>query len=69
MRKLAEQTKYSLDSVSSLISETNDGIQGVNQSTDQANTLVSDGVKGINQLDQFFEQVIQSMGQIKNGSI
>lgn len=69
VRKLAEQTKNSLDSVSSLISETNEDIQGVNQSVDQANNLVSDGVKGINQLDQFFEQVIQSMGQIKNESI
>ncbi|SLL35669.1 Uncharacterised protein [Mycobacteroides abscessus subsp. abscessus] len=35
----------------------------------QANTLVTSGVEGINELDQFFDQVINSMGDIKNGSI
>ncbi len=69
VRKLAEQTKSSLDNVSTLISETNKGIAGVNQSVAQANILVSNGVEGINQLDQFFDQVIKSMGQIKKGSI
>lgn len=35
----------------------------------QANTLVTSGVEDINELDQFFDQVIYSMGDIKNGSI
>lgn len=69
VKKLAEQTKSSLDNISSLISETNNGIEGVNLSVVETNDLVSSGVEGINELDQFFDQVIQSMGQIKNGSI
>lgn len=69
VRKLAEQTKSSLENVSRLISETNEGIEGVYLSMGQANTLVTSGVEGINQLDQFFDQVIYSMGDIKNGSI
>lgn len=67
--KLAEQTKSSLDNVSSLIFETNKGIEGVNQSVAEANHLVSNGVEGIIQLDQFFDQVFNLMEQIKNGSI
>ncbi len=69
VRKLAEQTKSSLENVSKLISETNEGIEGVYLSMGQANTLVTSGVEGINELDQFFDQVINSMGDIKNGSI
>jgi heam-based aerotactic trancducer len=69
VRKLAEQTKTSLENVSRLISETNEGIEGVYLSMGQANTLVTSGVEGINELDQFFDQVIYSMGDIKNGSI
>lgn len=69
VRKLAEQTKSSLENVSKLISETNEGIEGVNLSMGKSNTLVTDGVEGIHQLDHFFDQVIHSMGDIKNGSI
>jgi heme-based aerotactic transducer len=69
VRKLAEQTKSSLENVSALISETNKGIETVNQSVDQANNLVSDGAKGISQLNQFFDKILKSMGQIKKGSI
>jgi heme-based aerotactic transducer len=69
VRKLAEQTKSSLENVSALISETNKGIETVNQSVAQANDFVSDGAKGISQLNQFFDKILKSMGQIKKGSI
>jgi len=69
VRKLAVQTKSSLANVSTLISDTNKGIEGVTESVAEANDLVSDGVKEITQLDQFFDQVFTLMEQIKKGSM
>lgn len=68
VRKLAEQTKNSLANVSTLIFETNQGIEEVTVSVTEANKLVSSGTKGVTQLDQFFDHVFKLMRQIKTGS-
>lgn len=69
VKKLAEQTKSSLNNVSTLIFETNKEIEGVTQSVAEAHDLVTNGVEGIIQLDLFFDQVFKLMEKIKNGSL
>lgn len=65
VRKLAEETKNSVQGVSSLISEIHSQIDSISGSVDEVARLTSKGAEQTNKMNQFFDSVVHIMNNNK----
>lgn len=65
VRKLAEQTKFSTDTVSELLNQTTERTNQLGNSLGIIQQSVKYGEEGMQQTEQKFEQIVQSMGEMK----
>ncbi len=68
VRKLSEQTKHSISNIISLIQKTDNQIQNVSESTTEVGTLTKDASAKMNEIQSFFESVLESMVENKKQS-
>ncbi|UOQ45977.1 globin-coupled sensor protein [Halobacillus salinarum] len=68
VRKLSEQTKSSVSEVSELILSTNNQIQKVSHNVGEIDHLIVDGTENIHQINRFFTEIVEAMGQNKQNN-
>lgn len=68
VRKLAEETKNSVQGVSSLISEIHSQIDSIAGSVNEVASLTSKGAEQANKMNEFFDSVVHLMNNNKNQS-
>ncbi|MCK0470909.1 globin-coupled sensor protein [Halalkalibacter sp. APA_J-10(15)] len=65
VRKLADQTKQSVSSISTLIEKTNDQMNRVLNSVEEVDLQIADSVTYVSDTAAFFEKIIDAMGLSK----
>ncbi|QFG00278.1 globin-coupled sensor protein [Psychrobacillus glaciei] len=65
VRKLSEDTKKAIESVESLIQETDDGIGDITKSVSEMNHLIADGADKYEQMSESYQNIVQAMSGIK----
>ncbi|CDQ18564.1 heam-based aerotactic trancducer [Halobacillus karajensis] len=66
VRKLSEQTQYSVAEVSDLISTTSGQIHNVSSNVVDINKMISEGADSMEQINQFFTEIVSAMGKNKS---
>ncbi|MFY4774195.1 methyl-accepting chemotaxis protein [Metabacillus sp. RGM 3146] len=68
VRKLAEETKKSVQGISSLITDIHQKVDNIGQSISTMSNLTTDGAKNMTQMETFYESVLELMTANKKQS-
>ncbi|GEK57201.1 hypothetical protein CHL76_02570 [Marinococcus halophilus] len=68
VRKLAGETKKSVDTVSDLVRKTNDQIQLVSNHIENADNQIGDGTKRVHEINSMFDGIVQEMAKSRQQS-